>query len=102
VVAVQFGLRHICYEGGPDNSERSTANLANRIRANRTPEMAELIQQDLVKNVFPYGPVAFTYYCLSAAYSRYGAFGLTEDYRNLQTPKFKMAAALASHAAARK
>jgi hypothetical protein len=88
-VARKFGLRHTCYEGGPHNGGRSTSNIANRILANRSPAMGALLRHHLEANWFPHGPCGFQFFGLSNAYSRYGCFGLTEDYRCVDTEKFR-------------
>jgi hypothetical protein len=101
-VARQFGLQHTCYEGGPDNHSDDASNVANRILANRTEEMASLIERHVLRNWFPYGPVSFTYFQLSSGYARYGAWGATEDYRDTSSPKFRALLRLASPNSARR
>lgn len=87
-VATTFGLKHLIYEGGPDNGGGSTANIGNRIRANRDPGMNTLLLHHIRDNWFATGGDLFTYFVLSSAYSRYGCWGATEDYRIPVTPKF--------------
>jgi hypothetical protein len=48
-LAQSWGLKAVTYEGGPDNGGGSTANLANRIAANRDPRMKDLIVQDVTQ-----------------------------------------------------
>lgn len=95
-IAREFGLRHTCYEGGPDNGGSSNANLASRIAANRTPEMAALMERHIGRNWFPHGPASFTYFSLSSPYAAFGSYGATEDYRLAATPKFKAVVSLAT------
>ncbi len=88
-VAQNFGLAHVVYEGGPDNGGGSTANVANRILANRDPGMRNLIDHDMRDNWFAHGGGLYMYFALSGAYSRYGCWGLTEDITSLNTVKFQ-------------
>lgn len=88
-VAVQFGLKHYAYEGGPDNGGGSPTNIGNRILANRDPSMGTLLEHHIRDNWFGNGPDGFTQFTLSYAYSRYGSWGATDDYRNVSTPKYQ-------------
>jgi len=88
-VAQDFGLKHVVYEGGPDNGGGSTTNVANRILANRDPGMKDLIEHDMRDNWFGRGGDLYMYFALSGAYSRYGCWGLTEDIETLNTVKFQ-------------
>ncbi len=87
-VATAFGLKHLVYEGGPDNGGGSTTDIGNRILANRDPGMNTLLLHHIRDNWFATGGDMFTYFVLSSAYSRYGCWGATEDYRIPVTPKF--------------
>jgi len=88
-VAKKWGLKHLVYEGGPDDGGGSTTDIANRIRANRDPGMGALLLHHISDNWFATGGDMFTYFVLSSAYSRYGCWGATEDYRIPVTPKFQ-------------
>ena len=88
-VARTFGLKHLVYEGGPDNGGDSTTNIGNRILANRDPGMGALLLHHISDNWFATGGDLFTYFVLSSSYNRYGSWGATEDYRVPVTPKFQ-------------
>ncbi len=89
--AKQYGLPLYVYEGGPDNSNggsQSTTNVGVQILANRDPGMNTLVQDHIRNNWFGQGGSNFGYFALSTAYSRYGDYGATDDYRNLTTAKY--------------
>src|SRR5207248_1234328 len=88
-VAQGFGLKHVVYEGGPDNGGGSTTNVGSRILANRDPGMRDLIEHDVRDNWFGRGGDLYMYFALSGAYSRYGCWGLAEDIMSLNTVKFQ-------------
>lgn len=75
-----WGIRQLAYEGGPDNGGGSTTNVANRITANRYFGMRDLILRDLRDNWFPLGCDLFMHLEVAGLYSRYGCWGLTDDY----------------------
>ena len=87
-VADSYGLKYTQYEIGPDNGGGSTVNVANRIRANRVPGMKDLVLYD-AKNWFGLGGDMYMYFAAPGAYSRYGCWGLSEDVRQLDTPKWQ-------------
>lgn len=87
--ARKYGLKAMCYEGGPDSGGGSTANIANRIRAMRDPRMKELVTRDLVDNWYALGGDLFMYFTLSSGVSRYGMWGATEDITKLDSPKMQ-------------
>lgn len=94
-------IKHLQYEGGPDNGGGSVTNIANRISANRTPEMKTLVVHNYKDNWFsanangtaPLGTndVA-NYFVMSGGVSRYGCWGATEDLKYIKnlasTPKY--------------
>jgi hypothetical protein len=88
-IAVKYGLRHFAYEGGPDTGGGNPVNVANRIRAERSEEMAGIIRHHISDNWFGRHGDLFMYFTLSSAYSRYGCWGLIEDITKLNTPKYK-------------
>jgi uncharacterized protein (TIGR03437 family) len=88
-VAQTFGLKHVVYEGGPNNGGGSTTNVSSRILANRDPGMRDLIEHDMRDNWFARGGDLYMYFALSGAYSRYGCWGLTEDITSLNTVKLQ-------------
>lgn len=99
--AAQWGLKHLQYEGGPDNGGGSTSNIGNRITANRLPEMKTAILHNYQDNWFsvnangaalPGTNDLINYFVLSGKVSRYGCWGAIEDLDYLQdlshAPKF--------------
>jgi len=97
--AQQYGLRLFVYEGGPANDNggsNSTANIGVQIEANRQYAadddiglgMDLLVEDHIRKNWFEYGGSNFGYFQFTSAYSRYGSWGVTDDYCNLLTAKY--------------
>ena len=88
-LADEYGLKAVCYEGGPDSGGGKTINIQNRIRANRDPRIQDLIQMDLAENWFDIGGDIFIYFQLSGRCSRHGSWGAIEDVKHLDTPKYQ-------------
>ena len=88
-VADQYELKLITYEAGPDNGGGSTANIGNRIRANRLPAMGELLKHDFTGNWVGEGGDLYMLLEVAGAYSRYGCWGQTEDAADLKTWKLR-------------
>lgn len=93
--ADKWGLKHLQYEGGPDNGNSEVANLANRILANRIPEMKAAVIHNYKNNWFnananPAGKPAtndlIMYFVLASNYSRHGAWGAVEDLAHIADP----------------
>ncbi len=80
------------YEGGPDHGGGSTTNLANRILAERSPEMGEILKYNFGNAFFALGGNIAMQFTLSSAYNRYGCWGLTDDISHPQR-NYKYAAA---------
>jgi hypothetical protein len=87
-IADSYGLKYAQYEIGPDNGGGKTQNVANRIRANRLPGMGDLVKYD-AQRWFSLGGDLYMYFAMPGAYSRYGCWGLSEDIRQLDTPKWQ-------------
>lgn len=90
-LANQWQMKHLQYEGGPDNGGGSTVNIKNRIRANRIQEMKQLVIHNYKDNWFsangkaPVGTNDLAnYFVMSGKSSRYGCWGATEDLRFLK------------------
>ena len=92
--AAQWQLKHLQYEGGPDNGGGSTTNIGNRIMANRIPEMRTAVIHNYADNWFsanangtaPIGTNdVINYFVMSGGVSRYGCWGATEDLNYLQS-----------------
>ena len=88
-LANKYQLKHFQYEIGPDVGGGKTENVGNRILSNRLPEMKELLIHDARDNWFAHGGDLYMYFSHCSAYSRYGAWGLSEDISNLNTPKWQ-------------
>lgn len=92
-IAETFEVKALCYEGGPDSGANSVStpeeNVANRIRAHRNPRIGDLIYTDMKDHWFDLGGDLFMFFTLSSSYSRWGMWGLTEDIRRTDTPKFQ-------------
>ncbi|GDX53123.1 hypothetical protein LBMAG27_21700 [Bacteroidota bacterium] len=91
--ADQWQIKHLQYEGGPDNGGGSTTNIGNRISANRIPEMKTAVIHNYQDNWFsanangtaPLGTNdLINYFVISGKVSRYGCWGATEDLNYLQ------------------
>lgn len=70
---------YVSYEGGPDHGGGSTVNIANRIRAERSQGMAELMRYNLEDAFFNQGGSLAMQFTLTSGYNRYGCWGLTDD-----------------------
>ncbi len=97
-LAAEFGLRHFCYEGGPDSGGGSATKVGNRIRAHRDAAMQGLVTRDLAHNWYPLGGSLFMYFTLTSSYGRHGMWGATDDVTNLDTPKYRALAQAAANA----
>jgi hypothetical protein len=84
------------YEGGPDHGGGDVANIANRIKAERDPKMAEIWTFNYDNAFFQIGGNLAMQYNLSSAYTRYGCWGLTDDItKSDRNGKYKAAKLLA-------
>jgi len=72
----------VAYEGGSDTGGGSATNIANKITAERSPRMKDIMVRDLRDNWFPHGGGLFMYLEVTSNYSRYGSWGLTDDVSN--------------------
>ena len=88
-IASFYGLMHCQYEVGPDVGGGKTDNLANRILSNRDPRMKEIILHDARDNWFSKGGDLYMYFSHCGGYNRNGCWGLSEDIKNLNTPKWQ-------------
>ena len=67
------------YESGPDIGGGSAVNIANRIRAIRDPRQGALFKRNLADAFWDVGGNLAMQFTLASPYSRYGAWGLTDD-----------------------
>jgi len=79
--ANELGLKggFFSYEGGPDHGGGSTTNVANRIRAERSQEMADVYKYNYNDAFFKLGGNLAMQFTLTSGYNRYGCWGLTDD-----------------------
>jgi len=97
-VARRMGLAggFCSYEGGPDHGGGDTANIANRIRAERDTRMGDIWKFNFDDAFFQIGGNLAMQFTLSSVYSRYGCWGLTDDIaRPDRNGKYKAAKLLA-------
>jgi hypothetical protein len=80
-LARQFDLPggFCAYESGPDIGGGSRVNIANRIKAIRDPRQRDLYKRNFADCFWDLGGKLAMQFTLSGAYSRYGAWGLTDD-----------------------
>jgi hypothetical protein len=92
--AAQWHIKHLQYEGGPDNGGGSTTNIGNRILANRIQDIKAAVIHNYQDNWFSANangtaPVGtndvVNYFVMSGGVSRYGCWGATEDLNYLQS-----------------
>ena len=67
------------YESGPDIGGGNRVNIANRIKAIRDPRQADLYKRNFADCFWDLGGNLAMQFTLSGSYSRYGAWGLTDD-----------------------
>ena len=82
-LADQYNLNFDAYEGSPGHKVNSAKNIANRIRAERSPRMGELIKRTLVDAWFANGGDLFMYFATSKYYTKSGFWGMSDDITRL-------------------
>jgi hypothetical protein len=87
-----YGIASLAYEGGPD-FRQGTSGLPVKFQANVDERIARAVQQ-LLSQWYGCGNNLFMYFSLTSAYGRYGYWGLTNDPRNLGTPKYRLVEAV--------
>ena len=70
---------YCAYESGPDIGGGRTSNVANRIRAIRDGGQKDIYKANLADAFWGVGGNLAMQFTLSGSYSRYGAWGLTDD-----------------------
>ena len=86
------GLKAFVYSGGSETGSPynpKAENLANRIMAERDPEMKTVVEHDIRDNWLALGGDLYIYDTLVSAYWQGGCHGLTEDIDKLDTPKYQ-------------
>ncbi len=86
-IAAQSGVKLLAYEGGTDIRQYEQS-LDAKLAANRDPRMKDLTVRYL-QAWYENGGDLFMYFNLCGGYSKWGAWGLTDDIVDLHTPKFE-------------
>ena len=79
---------YVSYEGGPDHGGGSTANITNRILAERSEGMCEALLYNYDDAFLQLGGTLAMQFTLTSSYNRYGCWGLTDDV-NVPDRNFK-------------
>jgi hypothetical protein len=90
-VARAFNIKAMTYESGSATGDVNSqfifeTNIANRIRAERSPRNGELSRSNLTDHWFNLpngGGDLFMQFALVSAYNRFGSWGLTDDIANV-------------------
>ena len=93
-----YRLQSLAYEGGPDFRQED-ASLPAKFAANGDRRMGEQMER-LLQQWYGCGNGMFVHFNLTSGYGRHGYWGLTNDARDLRTPKYQALAAAARGAAA--
>jgi hypothetical protein len=82
-LAKRYGLPggFCSYEGAPSLGVGNTVNLARRIRAVRDPRQKEIYKLNFADGFWDLGGNLAIQFTLAGTYTRYGAWGLTDDMR---------------------
>jgi len=92
-LARKYGLKSLAYEGGIDLGQHDVA-VETKSRAQLDPRAGRAIESHL-RAWFDGGGDEYVYYTLVARSTKHGYWGLTEDVRHLDVPKFQAAARIA-------
>lgn len=93
-LARYYGLHNFTYEGGPGTTDLESVDTANWLAANATPQMGTDVTQ-AVSGAFENGADLYMYFNATSAWSKYGAWGATDDVLDLTQPKWQALQALA-------
>lgn len=86
-LAKYYGIKSFTYEGGPDYLQNS-ASLVAKYRSNFDPRSETQVSQYL-QQWFGCKNDLFMFFNLAGTYGQYGAWGATDNIRNLNAPKMK-------------
>lgn len=89
----KYGVKSVAYEGGVDLGQSPVAVEIKR-QAQYDPRTGEAVEKYL-RNWFESGGDIFCYFNHAGRYQKYGYWGLTDDVRKLDAPKFQAAARVA-------
>jgi hypothetical protein len=85
-LARQYGLKSFAYEGGVD-LQQFNSDVDAKIASQYDLRMGRAVE-DYLDRWYDHGGDAMFYFTLSCKYSKSGYWGLTEDVRDLLTPKY--------------
>ena len=85
-LARQYGLKSFAYEGGVD-LQQFDSNVPIKIASQYDPRTGQAVEDYLAK-FYESGGDAMFYFTLTSRYQKNGYWGLTEDARELITPKY--------------
>jgi hypothetical protein len=85
-LARQYGLKSFAYEGGVDLQQFNT-NVPEKIASQYDPRAGQAVEEYLSR-FYQSGGDAMFYFTLTCRYQKNGYWGLTEDARELVTPKY--------------
>jgi hypothetical protein len=88
-----YKIKSIAYEGGLDMGQ-SNASSAAKMAANRDPKMGDLVKRQLAQ-WYGCGNDLFMYYSLSSGWGQHGYWGLTNNGKDLNTPRYQAAREIA-------
>ncbi|MCC2673516.1 MAG: Cellulose-binding domain protein [Ramlibacter sp.] len=92
-LADYYGIKSLAYEGGPDLRQADVA-LPAKFAANADARMGAYMDR-LLGQWFGCGNGLFVHFTLTSSYGRYGYWGLTNDPRDLRSPKYQAVAGAA-------
>jgi hypothetical protein len=92
-LAKKHGVKSVAYEGGVDLGQQATC-VDIKAQAQFDPRAGEAVERYL-RNWFESGGDIFLYFNHAGRYQKYGYWGLTDDVRKLDVPKFQAAARVA-------
>ncbi|MEA2711279.1 MAG: hypothetical protein QOF78_3880, partial [Phycisphaerales bacterium] len=93
-LAKQHGLKHFAYEGGLDLQQYPN-NVDVKIASQYDLRTGQAVE-DYLDKFYASGGDAMFYFTLSSKYSKSGYWGLTEDVRDVLTPKYLAATRVAA------
>jgi hypothetical protein len=91
--SAKYGVKSIAYEGGVDLGQSANSVDVKRL-AQFDPRAGQAVETYL-RNWFESGGDIFLYFNHAGRYQKYGYWGLTDDVRRLDVPKFQAAARVA-------
>ena len=87
-LAKQYGIKALCYEGGPDNGGGDQANVPNRIAANFDVRITEMMVRDVTSQWWDLGGDVFMQYKLASRYDKNGMWGVSTRHNALDGVKW--------------